>query len=162
MNVYVRNARYSDISRLAEILVFGKRCAYRELFCDDYGSFAVLNVAGEIKRMQNHPSSLNEMLVYDDGIVKGLLRYSVCGKQAELCELYVEPCFIGSGIGSALLSAMTEKVNCAERIILWVLAGNESGRAFYEKHGFAAVGDSRLSEGSEIVELKYDKLLNPS
>ena len=35
----VRKARKQDISRIAEIIVFGKRVAYRDIFRDDIGSF---------------------------------------------------------------------------------------------------------------------------
>ena len=40
----IRKACRQDISRIAELIVFGKRTAYRDIFKDDKGSFKDLQV----------------------------------------------------------------------------------------------------------------------
>jgi ribosomal protein S18 acetylase RimI-like enzyme len=61
---------------------------------------------------------------------------------AEITALYVDPPSWRSGIGSALLACARARLQGEgfETVILWVLVGNESARAFYEDHGFEADG----------------------
>ena len=52
--MYIRKAEEKDIPRIAEILVFAKRSAYRPIFQNDEVSFnviTVLNVIEEIKEI---------------------------------------------------------------------------------------------------------------
>ena len=69
----IRRAGSQDASRLAEILVFAKRCAYRGIFRNDRVSFNELSVLGLGLRFRDEPEALEGMYVYDDGIVRGLL-----------------------------------------------------------------------------------------
>ncbi|MBP5280534.1 MAG: GNAT family N-acetyltransferase, partial [Erysipelotrichaceae bacterium] len=94
----IRKATVNDISRIAEILVFVKRIKFLPIFRDEDYSFntlQVLTVAEEYKK----PDILNNMYVYDDGIVKGLIHIE--GKQIK--ELYVDYFFQDQGIGSRLI-----------------------------------------------------------
>ena len=81
----IRKARTDDISRIAEILVFVKRMKYRSIFQDDdysFGELQVLNVAEKYKS----PELLDNIWVYDDGIVKGMIHI----EGNEIVELYVD------------------------------------------------------------------------
>lgn len=69
----IRNATVQDVSRIAEIIVFGKRVAYRSIFQNDVFSFNELQVINLIEEYRNNPAIINNMLVYDDGIVKGVI-----------------------------------------------------------------------------------------
>jgi len=81
---------------------------------------------------------------------------------AELPRIYVHPDYWGEGAGSAMLerveSWLTDRG--AERLRLIVLADNEVGNAFYEKHGYRTVG-SRESEfaGETYIEYVREKEL---
>ena len=99
----VRAAKTGDIPRIAEIIVFGKRCAYRSIFQDDRFSFNELQVMGLVRELRAQPDRLGGMLVYDDGIVKGVVGRTDFGQETELADFYVEPFFKGQGIGKALL-----------------------------------------------------------
>ena len=68
----IRKASVQDISRIAEILVFDKRINFRPIFQDDDYSFNELQVL-KVAQAYARPEILDHMLVYDDGIVKGLL-----------------------------------------------------------------------------------------
>ncbi|WP_276299942.1 GNAT family N-acetyltransferase [Halorussus lipolyticus] len=66
---------------------------------------------------------------------------------AELPRIYVHPDHWGEGAGSAMLERVEDELadRGAERLRLVVLADNEIGNAFYERHGYPTVG-SRESE----------------
>ena len=100
----IRYAETQDLSRIAELLVFGKRTAYRDIFQDDVGSFQGLQVLDVIEKYRQNPDLLENTLVYEDGIVKGMIGRQDFGKdEIELCDFYVEPVFQRMGIGRELL-----------------------------------------------------------
>ena len=70
----IRQANKQDIPRIAEIIVFGKRVAYRPIFENDYMSFNELQVVHLYEDYKNNPDRLDGMLLYDDGIVKGIIK----------------------------------------------------------------------------------------
>ncbi|MBO5146739.1 MAG: GNAT family N-acetyltransferase [Lachnospiraceae bacterium] len=158
----IRNAELKDVSRIAEILVFGKRVAYRDIFQDDFGSFHELQVYDIIKEYLDKPSLMKNILVYDDGIIKGIVnrKFNVMTESAdeiELCEFYVEPFFKGQGIGQALIQYLIQEAREAQKtkIFLWVIKDNLSARRFYERNGFAADGQERIIEGTSVMDIRY-------
>ncbi len=149
----IRKAGVEDVSRIVEILVFSKRKNYRCIFNDDIGSFVELQVYPLIKTYLEHQELLENIFVYDDEFVKGLI--SIDG--TEIKELYVDPFFEGKGIGGELLDFAVSKNNCQE---LWVLDKNEKAKRFYCKHGFFETGQSRdvpEAPGSNILEVEMVK-----
>ncbi|MBP3367618.1 MAG: hypothetical protein J6K96_11640 [Treponema sp.] len=96
----IRKAEARDASRLAEILIFTKRMAYRKIFCNDKVSFGEMQVYPLAQDYIAHPERLRNIRVYDDEFVKGMVH--VEGK--ELTELYVDSFFQNEGIGSKLLA----------------------------------------------------------
>lgn len=138
----IRKAEIKDISRIAEILVFVKRINYRDIFKDDDFSFnelQVLKVAEEYSR----PERLNNIFVYDDGIVKGMLHM----EGTEIAELYVDYFFQNQGIGGRLMEYAKWEYN-ADR--LWVIEKNVKAVSFYEAHGFRFSGERKCEEGTEV------------
>ena len=88
----IRHANKQDIPRIAEIIVFGKRVAYRPIFENDYVSFNELQVVHLYEDYKNNPDRLDGMLVYDDGIVKGVINGQPIGDTIiEITDFYVEP-----------------------------------------------------------------------
>lgn len=88
----IRQADKQDVSRIAEIIVFGKRVAYRPIFENDSVSFNELQVVHLYKEYKNNPDRLDGMLLYDDGIVKGVLNgQPIEDKTIEIMNFYVEP-----------------------------------------------------------------------
>ncbi len=69
----LRKAIMQDIPRIAEIIVFGKRVAYRHIFNNDVVSFNELQVMNLIDEYRNDPTLVDNMIVYDDGIIKGII-----------------------------------------------------------------------------------------
>lgn len=145
----IRRASPEDLSRIAEILVFDKRMHYRRIFHDDRYSFntlQVLRVAGQYGAGQ----LLEQIFVYDDGIVKGLIRI----QGTEIAELYVDFFFQRQGIGARLLRFARQESGADH---LWALEGNTDALAFYARQGFLPTGEKKPEEGTDqfSILLKY-------
>lgn len=156
----IRYACDEDVSRIAELLVFGKRTAYRSIFNNDIFSFNELQVLKVIKEYQHDPSLLKSTLLYDDGIVKGMVGRRAspeCPHEIELCDFYAEPVFQGTGIGSKLMERFIEDARAENKrkIFLWVIKDNLPARKFYEQSGFAADGQEKLIEGTQVTDKRY-------
>lgn len=136
----IRKAEAKDLSRIAEILVFAKRIKYRPIFNNDDYSFNELQVVKLVEEY-GKPKILDNIWVYDDGIVKGMIHIE--GK--EIVELYVDYFFWNQGIGAKLIEFAKEKHDVR---FLWVLEKNVDAIRFYEAHGFAANGKRQLEEGT--------------
>ena len=150
-----------DVSRIAEIIVFGKRVAYRPIFNNDLVSFNELRVIDIIERYQNDPQLIDNMIVYDDGIVKGVIDRTNIEDSIEISEFYVEPFFKGKGIGTKLIHYIISeaKKDNKKRIFLWVIQDNLSARSFYEANGFRENGETCIIEGTSKIDICYELLL---
>jgi len=157
----IRKATIQDIPRIAEIIVFGKRVAYRPIFNDDNGTFNDLQVIHIIKEYQNNSVLIDNMIVYDDGIIKGVINRIYTDDSMELCEFYVEPFFKGMGIGKAMIQYAVSGARTAniKRIFLWVIKDNFTARRFYEANGFEESGETRMIEGTDKIDMCYELLL---
>ena len=145
----IRKATPEDASRLAEILIYAKRQQYRPIFRDDVTTFGVMQVLPLALNYRDNPEKLQNMWVYDDEFVKGLLHLE--GEWIE--ELYVDPFFQGQGIGGALMAfALEQGCKC-----LWVLEKNHSAIGFYQKHGFSFTQTRELVEGTPEYVVKMER-----
>lgn len=157
----VRHAAMEDISRIAEIIVFGKRTAYRSIFQNDYVSFNELQVLPIVEEFRANPAMLHNFLVYDDGIIRGVINRTNKEGDTEICEFYVEPFFKRNGIGHELIKALVEEAKAEDkkRIFLWVIKENLPARSFYEKNGFMPTGEEMLIEGTDKLDMCYERVL---
>jgi len=75
----------------------------------------------------------------------------------ELKRIYVLHRFIGGGVGARLLQAALDDARAAgkRRLLLGVYAGNARAIAFYERNGFARVGERRFAVGAN----RYDDII---
>lgn len=158
----IRRAEIKDASRLAEILIFAKRTAYRQIFNNDNVSFNEMQVLDLALDFRDKQSELEDLYVYDDGIVKGLIRWGKTDnkdieKRIEIFELYIDTFFQGRGIGSILIKDCIEhaKKQNVRKIFLWVLEKNYNAREIYEKHGFKSDDVSKFEYGTTEILLRY-------
>lgn len=135
----IRPARTSDASRIAEIIVTNYRVNFYKFFHNDGFYFGELNVLDTASEYTEGSEELRSTYVYDDGVVKGLIRIN--GR--EVVKLYVEPQFQSGGIGAALLEFAVERFGCD---FLWALEYNERGIAFYKRHGFEPNGEKMIED----------------
>lgn len=113
-------------------------------------SFAELQVVPMAEEYREK-AVLANTYVYDDGIVRGMIRLD----GVEVIKLYVDTFFQGRGIGAKLLEFAIENfgVNC-----LWALEKNEKAIRFYEKHGFRMTGEKVFEDGTTeyLVRMKQN------
>ncbi len=136
----IRNAEKKDLSRIAEILVFVKRVKYRAIFQNDAYSFGDLQVIKVVEEYDK-PEILDNIWVYDDGIVKGMIHIE--GNQ--IAELYVDYFFWKQGIGAKLIEFAKDEYDVS---FLWTLEKNTDAIRFYESHGFTLNGQRKFEEGN--------------
>lgn len=140
-----------DISRIAEILIFTKRTTYRPIFKNDNVSFNEMQVLKEIEKL-SQPSALDNIYVYDDGIVKATVKIEDIGEKTKVSEFFVDPFFQGEGIGTRILNNVIEK---SKEVFLYVLDKNERAIRFYVKMGFKYTGEKEEFLNSGFYMLKY-------
>lgn len=147
----LRKAGNMDISRIAEILIFTKRTTYRPIFKNDNVSFNEMQVLNEIEKL-SQPSALDNIYVYDDGIVKATVKIEDVGEKTKISEFFVDPFFQGEGIGTRILNTIIEK---SKEVFLYVLDKNERAIRFYVKMGFKYTGEKEEFLNSGFYMLKY-------
>jgi putative acetyltransferase len=144
MKYIIRKATKEDASRLAEILIFAKRTSYRSIFKNDHVSFNDMQVLNLALDFQKRIEALDNILVYDDGIVKGMMNRERSTDidyphGVILNEFYVDTFFQGEGIGKEMMKTLLleSKSVGAKNIFLWVLEENYKARKFYKFFNFA-------------------------
>ena len=137
----IRKAIKKDLSRIAEIYVFNNRINYWPIFKDDGFSFGELQVTTMIDNYFGKDEILKNILVYDDGLIKGFIEMD----GTEICKLYVDTFFQGKGIGKELLEYAIDEYKANN---LWALEKNERAISFYKKHGFNLTGEKKFEEGT--------------
>ena len=143
----IRPATMDDLARIAEIEVFNYRLNFYPIFRSDefyFGDMTVPNL------MQSRVDFIPDILVYDDGVVKGFLHYG----GDEVRRLYVEPVLQGQGIGAALLDYAIRELHVTR---LWALEKNERAIAFYARHGFRPNGERKLEEGTDEYLIRLER-----
>lgn len=143
----IRKAEIQDISRLAEILVFTKRINYRNIFHNDKFSFGEMQVMTVAQEYIENTDKLNNIWIYDDGIVKGMINI----EGEEIRELYVDSFFQNQGIGAKLINFSIQEFKVK---YLWVLEKNEKAIKFYQTHGFKLSKETIKEEGTTEFSVK--------
>jgi ribosomal protein S18 acetylase RimI-like enzyme len=85
------------------------------------------------------------------------------GGQADLLWLHVHPDHRGHGIGTDLFERTEERLSemGAEYIRGRVLADNQTGASFYERHGFEQVDEDRIEiDGDQYVEYIFSNAVS--
>lgn len=164
----IRKATLIDAQRIAEIIVYGWRFAYKGMIDDTY-LYGELSVVKRYQSLSEVLSGEHGFFVYEeDGIMKAFVLVSEPRESAEtsdyseLVAIYVEPQFKGMGIGQKLIAFAEELSlnNQKNAIRLWVLEKNEKARAFYEKCGFVQLNENMLLEKLKQNEVRYEKVLS--
>lgn len=145
----IRPATPADSSRIAEIIITNYRTNFYPFFRNDEYYFGELNVMDMAAEYADGTDALQNTYVYDDGVVKGIIR--ICGDEIE--KLFIEPTFQSLGIGAKLLDFAVSERNASQ---LWVLEYNKRGIAFYERHGFRLTGE-KIMEDEWVPLLKMER-----
>ncbi len=152
----VRPATAADVRAADAVRVAGWKAAYRDLVPQAYLDRLMVTdarVAWLTDRLEDQDA---QTLVAVEG--KAVVGMAVHGPGRdpdlpglrELYALYVHPSHWRRGTGTELLAA------CGPVDMLWVLEGNERGRAFYERHGFRPDGTAKtLDLDGPVLEVRY-------
>ncbi|MGW2053329.1 N-acetyltransferase family protein [Streptomyces sp. NPDC001840] len=172
--VRIREMTVDDCEAVATVRVRGWQHAYRGLIPQAY--LDTMSVEEDAARRR-------EYLTKGDGRVVDLVAeraghvvgWGCCGpsrdedvpdRTAELYALYVLPERIGTGVGSALIDALTARAEAAgaSSLLLWVLAANDRARRFYTRTGFAPDGREEQFDvnGVAVPEVRYARRLSAS
>ena len=143
----IRKATIDDLARIAEIVIFNYRLNFYPIFKNDDYYFNELQVPTIMKQYE---SSIDNMWVYDDSAVKGIIQV----ENQEIKKLFVEPVLQGKGIGSMLLKCAIDYHNAN---ILWALEKNTRAIHFYECHGFIVTADKKLEEDTTEYLVRLER-----
>ncbi|PSQ15469.1 GNAT family N-acetyltransferase [Halobacteriales archaeon QS_8_69_26] len=158
----VRQATTSDIEEIRQVARRSLTSSYD--FLDEGILDSALEQWYTDDALEEDITEDNDVIIVGtvDGELVGFSQSSFIGADESVGEiqwLHVDPDWRGKGIAAELLDRSEEVLSAAgvDRIRGLVLAGNESGSAFYEEHGFEAAGDRsiRIGEG-EYEELFYE------
>lgn len=70
----IRRAEPRDVCRIAEILVFNNRIYFFPIFQNESYSFGEMQVVNVADEYLSNETLLKETFVFDDGVVRGLIR----------------------------------------------------------------------------------------
>ena len=143
----IRPATPADLARIAEIEVFNYRLNFYPIFLSDEFYFSEMTVPN---LMPLRADFIPDILVYDDGVVKGFLHFG----GDEVRRLYVEPVLQGQGIGAALLDYAIRELHVTR---LWALEKNTRAIAFYARHDFFPTGEKKLEEDTEEYLIRLER-----
>lgn len=144
---YIRKATADDLLRITEIIVFNYRLNFYPIFRDDDFYFNEMQVAGFAEVFRE---DVENMWVYDDGAVKGVIQI----EEKEVKRLFVEPALQGMAIGSALLEYAIGEYAVS---FLWALEKNVRAISFYERHGFCMTSDKKLEEDTTEYLVRMER-----
>ena len=104
------------------------------------------------------PGQMQTLAGWVDGALVGLLVFSrQPDGYAEIEAIHSLPGSWGTGLGSALLEFALAQTDACRGVGLWAFEKNARARRFYEKHGFAFTGETRVSEFDGAVEVRYER-----
>ena len=130
----IRKANSKDLGRIAEIEIFNYRMNFYPIFKNDEFYFNELQVTNQIENY-----ILDEIWVYDDGVVKGFIQVN----DLEVKKLFVEPILQNQKIGTNLIEFAINQLNVNH---LWALEKNVKAISFYKNHGFMVTNEKKLEE----------------
>lgn len=141
----LRPAIASEASNIAEVFLRSFRDAYRA------GNVRLAHPDEDVRRW------VREELLPDSEVTvavsSGMVIGYVATKPGWIEHLYVDPAWIGRGVGSPLLAAARERLHGG--CDLWTFQENARARAFYELHGFVAVGYTDGDNQERQPDVRY-------
>lgn len=147
----VRRARPDEADALNELIVRSKSYwGYDQPFVEAYRSFLSLT----LEAIKHSPVYCAEV----ESTIAGISHFTVASEtEIELDHLFVEPTFVGQGIGELLWQHAVDLARSMGAKAL-VFDTDPHARPFYEHMGAAVVGDhlSTVIAGLRIPRMRYE------
>ena len=174
MAAQLRPAVPGDAAAIATIHVKAWRHAYAGLLpdyvLDELDAARWGAQRADRLRADGGPWSAEDHVAELDGEIVGFTTVGRCRDadagpdDGEVFAIYVDPDRWGSGIGRALIALAERRLRerGARRVVLWVLAGNDRARRFYERAGYSTDGGTKPwvgERGESVPEIRYVKEL---
>ncbi|GFZ96970.1 GNAT family N-acetyltransferase [Dyella caseinilytica] len=166
----VRPARPEDALDVANVHVRSWQAGYRGLLPDVY--LDALRAEDRAQRYDfatQDPRKPATLVAVTDGTVRGFATTSPARdkdtpEDGELCALYVDPDYWGTGIGATLINAARTCLfeQGFRQAVLWLLAGNTRAERFYRKDGWLPDARKRTDVvwGITVHEVCYCRRLD--
>ncbi|WP_027340941.1 GNAT family N-acetyltransferase [Hamadaea tsunoensis] len=157
----IRGASLDDATAIADLKVRAWRSAYAGILPDAY--LTALDedeeAADWAEYLEEVPAEHRLWIVDDEGLI-GYCRTGPApdadlgGHAAEVYGLYIEPDFIGTGLGARLFRHAVEDLVARgyNPVCVYAYAPNEQALAFYDKAGFVPDTVTRLDHETGVPE----------
>ncbi len=161
----IRPALPADAAAIAQVRVDAWRTTYRGLIPDSYlaGMKVEDSTALWERVLTAAPNTTNTFVATIDGQVTGFASGLMLAEpkhdlNAELSAVYLARDAQRHGIGTRLVAAVAaaQRTHGADSLLVWVIAGNKSARAFYEHLGAELLIEQPFTwDGLALVEVGY-------
>lgn len=161
----IRPAVPADAGAIAQVRVDAWRSTYRGMVPDAYLAAMKIEDSAAMwaKILAAPPNKSNTFVAEIDGTVVGfasgtMLAEPKHGINAELAAVYLVHGAQRAGIGRRLVAAVAaaQRAHGANGLIVWVIAGNKTARAFYESLGAELLIEQPFTwDGMDLVETGY-------
>ena len=170
--IRIRPAVAEDAMAVAQAHVRSWQVGYRGLVPADYlDALRPEDRASRYTFDQMNPDGPFTQVAIDGDMICGHVTTGGCRDDdlpdsGEIWAIYVDPPRWGAGIGRRLITAGCARLRSQghRRASLWVIAGNDRGRRFYELAGWYCDGAQRTDSigGHPIHEVRYQRSLQIS
>ena len=161
----VRAAVPADADAVARVHVRSWRAAYRGLVDQGYLDGLDADVVASRYTFGRMGLGLPSTLVaVDDSTICGMVTTGLSRDVAlpnfgELMAIYVDPAYLRTGVGHALMTAARDRLRRVgvAGALLWVLDGNVVAQRFYERDGWRFDGARRIATFGDfpVEQLRY-------
>ena len=133
--------------------------AYRDLLDQDFLDARTLELSEE-RSLHAFHAGISTLLAKDNDEVIGFADYGPCRDEdmqgaGEVYAIYLLSNYYGQGVGAGLMNAAIQDMPGCDKVVVWVLKGNERAIRFYERLGFRFDGKSQtLDLGGEVTSLR--------
>jgi len=133
--------------------------AYRGLLNQGFLDARTLEFSEE-RALHAFRAGISTLLAKDGNVVVGFADYGpyrgddIQGA-GEVYAIYLLSDYYGQGVGTRLMNAALQSMPNYDKVVVWVLRGNERAIRFYERFGFRFDGESQtLDLGGEVMDLR--------
>jgi ribosomal protein S18 acetylase RimI-like enzyme len=154
-NTVIRRMTPEDAEAVTDVLIDTWKTAYRGIVSDD-----VLDHQDREMLIERRKKQYKDYIVAEiNGHVVGYCWYvndnsfskELSDIDCEIVAIYVLPGMARKGVGRKMFSYAVEDLRKQnrEKMVIWCLKDNCSGRAFYEKMGGKIIGEHKTHIGNE-------------